>query len=234
MSNLIFLVMISFILLTTSPMLAYSNENTVNNILYHTQPSEKEMSGNNSNLNEDITFSEDAVKLTGTNMDLRIDPVPFDIADDNNVNLSFTPKTTELKGSDITPNKIDHLDYKITVLKDGKKVWTQQFHDHDGKLQLKITSSGSGEVTGGDETQDQSSTGPYTVNGGVFDDTGSYTIKSEVVGIEFNPLPKPLPDNFTLKVTPEFGTIAMLALVIGIISIVAVTAKTKHNIIPRI
>ena len=234
MKNLILLVSLFSILLTAFPIMTYGNEVPTNNILYHSQPSEKETLDKNSNLNEDITFSENAMKLTGTNMDLRIDPVPFDVADDDRVNLSFTPKATELKGADITPNKIDHLDYKITVLKDGNKVWTQQFHDHDGKLQLKITSSGSGGVTGGDENQDQSSTGPYTVNGGVFDDTGSYTIKSEIVGIEFNPLPQPMPDDFTLKVTPEFGTIAMLALVIGIISIVAVTAKTKHNIIPRI
>jgi hypothetical protein len=142
-------------------------------------------------------------KQTGTNLDLSINPPsPFHKATGNSVTLSFLAKTKDLGGSSITPGKIDHLDYRISITKDNSQIWSKQFHDHDGNLtlQIKPSSSGSIVVTGGTEDAGRSMTGPYTVAGPVFIQNGNYSISAQIVGIEFNPLPSPLSDNFNLQV----------------------------------
>lgn len=152
--------------------------------------------------------------IPGTNLDLTIDPLPpFDRLANEKVTLSFTPKAKE----------VDHLDYKVVISKDGMEVWSKQFHDHDGNLELQITpSDGSITVTGGAENLAQGTTGPYMVSGPIFNENGNYAISGQIVGIEFNPLPSPLKDDFSLEVVPEFPLTAILPMVVAFGAVIAV------------
>ena len=42
-----------------------------------------------------------------------------------------------------------------------------------------------------------------------FGENGSYTIIAHVIGIEFEPLPSPIEDNFSIEVVPEFPVAVM-------------------------
>ncbi len=169
--------------------------------------------------------------MTGVYLGLDIDPMlPFDNTANDMVTLSFTAMSEEgLGGSSVSPGVIDHLDYVVIVSKDGSTVWeSAPLHDHDGNLELQVTpSEGSFSTTGGDDVNGQSETGPYMVTGPVFMDNGNYQVTAQIVGIEFNPLSTPLTDDFTMEVVPEFGTIAMMVLGVGIVSIIALSAKSR-------
>ncbi len=58
-------------------------------------------------------------------------------------------------------------------------------------------------------------------------DNGNYQITAQIVGIEFNPLSTPLTDDFTIEVVPEFGSIAMMILGVSIVSIIALSVKSR-------
>ena len=167
--------------------------------------------------------------MSGDDLDLTIDPMlPFDTTTHDMITLSFTAKSDELKGT----GELDHLDYRVVITKDGSEVWSEEFHDHDGNLELQITpTEGSFEVSGGEEVG-SSSTGTFMVKGPIFMENGDYSISGQVVGIEFEPLPTPIIDDFSVQVVPEFGTIATMALAVSIISIIAVTAKSR--LVPKL
>ncbi len=162
--------------------------------------------------------------MSGEYLGLVIDPMlPFDNTANDMVTLSFTAQSDELMGS----GAVDHLDYKVIIKKDGNEVWSEQFHEHDGNLELQITpSDGSFTVTGGEEVG-SSETKAFMVSGPVFMDNGNYEVTAQIVGIEFNPLSTPLTSDFNIQVVPEFGTIAMMILGVGIVSIIAISAKSR-------
>ncbi len=136
--------------------------------------------------------------MSSVNVDLEIYPVPFDKTANDMVTLEFTAKSDALKGA--LTGAIDHLDYKVIISKDGNEIWSQQFHDHDGNLELKITpSEGTFTTTGGQEVG-TSETKAFMVKGPVFMDNGNYQVTAQIVGIEFNPLPTPLTDDFNMQV----------------------------------
>jgi len=167
--------------------------------------------------------------MSGVYLGLDIVPMlPFDNTVNDMVTLSFTAKSDELMGS----GAIDHLDYKVIISKDGNEVWSEQFHEHDGNLEIQFTpSEGSFSTTGGEEVG-STETKAFMVQGPVFMDNGNYQITAQIVGIEFNPLSTPLTDDFVMEVVPEFGTIAMMVLGVGIVSIIALSAKSR--VIPKL
>jgi len=174
---------------------------------------------------EEPMMEEEAMMMSGVNLDLDIDPMlPFDNTVNDMVTLSFTAKSEELKGDSGT---VTHLDYKVMIAKDGNEIWSEQFHEHDGNLELQITpSEGSFTVTGGEEVG-SSETKAFMVSGPVFMDNGNYGITAQIVGIEFNPLPTPLTDEFNMQVVPEFGPIVMVILAVAIIGTIVVTTKSR-------
>jgi len=162
--------------------------------------------------------------MSGVNVDMKTSPMlPFDNMANDMVTLEFTAKSDVLFGE----GAIDHLDYKVVITKDGNEVWSEQFHEHDGNLELQITPSEGSFTTSGGEEVGSTETKAFMVTGPVFMDNGDYDVSAQIVGIEFQPLSEPLIDDFTVQVIPEFGQIAMLVLSVGIISIIAITAKTK-------
>jgi len=175
-------------------------------------------------------MAEEEAMMSGVNLGLDIDPMlPFDNTVNDMVTLSFTAKSEELKGDS---GAVNHLDYKVMIAKDGNEIWSEQFHEHDGNLELQITpSEGSFAVTGGEEVG-SSETKAFMVSGPVFMDNGNYQITAQIVGIEFNPLPTPLTDEFNMQVVPEFGPIVMVILAAAIVGTIIVT--TKSRVIPKL
>jgi len=171
--------------------------------------------------------------MSGVYLGLDIDPMlPFDNTANDMVTLSFTAKSDELKGATMTDTLIDHLDYKVMISKDGNEIWSEQFHDHDGNLELEITpSEGTSTKAGGEEVGTRE-TKAFRVKAPVFMDNGNYKVTAQIVGIEFVALRTPLTDDFNMQVVPEFGTITMMILGVSIVSIIAITAKSK--IIPKL
>jgi len=167
--------------------------------------------------------------MSGVYLDLDIDPMlPFDNTVSDMVTLSFTAKSDELKSSGV----VVHLDYKVIISKDGNEVWSEQFHEHDGNLELQITpSEGSFTVTGGEDVGSDG-TKAFMVQGPVFMDNGNYQVTAQIVGIEFNPLSTPFTDDFSMQVVPEFGSIVMVVFVVAIVSIIALT--TKSRVMPKL
>ena len=173
---------------------------------------------------------EEEAMMSGVNLGLDIYPMlPFDNTVNDMVTLSFTAQSDVLKGES---GAVTHLDYKVMISKDGSELWSKQFHDHDGNLELQITpSEGSFSVTGGEEIG-STETKAFMVSGPVFMDNGNYQITAQIVGIEFNPLPTPLTDDFTMQVVPEFGSIIMVILAAAIVGTIIVT--TKSRVIPKL
>lgn len=186
---------------------------------YHTGGTTQEQEQTES---EEITPQEteenrEGILLSGKNLNLFFGPeLPFDLATGNVATLSFVPTAEELEGSGLTPGKIDHLDYEVVIAQEGKEVWSNQFHDHDGTLELQITSSSEPvSVTGGKENQQQGTTGPYMIKGPILMENGNYVITGKIVGIEFNPIPA-IEDDFNMQVIPEFPATTMLPTVLAI------------------
>jgi predicted secreted protein with PEFG-CTERM motif len=103
-----------------------------------------------------------------------------------------------------------HANYDIVATQDGKQVLSDKAaHQHEGKGSHTTMALGS------DKPVDiQVTLNGFGLPGEVAKWTGP---KGEVV---------------TLQVVPEFGTIAMMILVVSIISIIAITAKTR--VIPKL
>ena len=173
-------------------------------------------------INSSNAFAQAGTMMSGTNLDLSINPLPFDRTTSEKVTLSFTAKAEELEGASVTPGKIDHLDYKVMITKDGKEVWSEQLHDHDGNLELQITPSSGADVpivTGG---QGKEMTSPYMVKGPIFMQNGNYAISAQIVGIEFNPLPSPLKDEFSIQVVPEFPVTAIMPTIVALATVIGI------------
>ncbi len=226
--NIAKLIILSLLLVTFTTIL---NAGTVF-APYHTGgPTQGEDQTGSEGISQQETQPErEGVLMSGTNLNLIFSPaLPFDRTTSNMVTLSFVPTAKELEGSSFTPGKIDHLDYEVMIAQEGKEVWSKQFHDHDGTLDLQITpSSESLSVTGGKENQQQGTTAPYMIKGPILMENGNYVITGKIVGIEFNPIPV-IEDNFSIQVIPEFPTTAMLPVILALGSTIIISKlKTKQ------
>jgi len=131
--------------------------------------------------------------------------------------VTGTAETGKKLSIDVTFTKasgdsIEHVNYDIKATQNGEVILNEMnVHDHDGVMN-HMTSALSGVAS--DET-------PVEVevmfNGYGIPGEGDFT--------------GPIGQVSTTQVVPEFGTIAMMILAVAIISIVAVTAKSR--VIPR-
>ena len=119
--------------------------------------------------------------------------------------MSITVTFTDASG-----NKIQHINYDITAMQDGAEVLSQSgAHEHKGEGMHTTTALAS------DNPVDVQ----VTILGiGLPGEEASWT--------------GPKGDIVSLQVVPEFGTIAALILAISIVSIIAVTAKSR--VIPKL
>lgn len=112
--------------------------------------------------------------------------------------------------TDADGNAIEHVNYDISAMQDGVEVLSEpSMHEHAGEG-MHIT-----DALASDSPVDVQ----VTILGiGLPDQEASWT--------------GPIGDVVSLQVVPEFGTIAALVLAISIVSIIAVTAKTR--VIPKL
>ena len=126
-----------------------------------------------------------------------------------------TPKAGEEMSIDVTftyadGNAISHINYDITAMQDGTKVLSQSgAHEHSGE-------------------------GMHTTDALASDTPVDVQVTILGIGLpgEEATWSGPKGDVVSLQVVPEFGTIAALVLAISIVSIIAVTAKTR--VIPKL
>ena len=128
---------------------------------------------------------------------------------------SSVPKAGEEMPIEVTftyadGNAISHINYDITAMQDGTEVLSESgAHEHSGEG-MHVT-----DALASDSPVDIQ----VTILGiGLPDDEANWT--------------GPIGDVVSLQVVPEFGTIAALVLAISIVSIIAVTAKTR--VIPKL
>ncbi|MGI9010560.1 MAG: hypothetical protein ACR2F1_05165 [Nitrososphaeraceae archaeon] len=152
----------------------------------------------------DNSIFKNETTINGSKMDLMVminPPMLHNANDTKNIVLSFIPHSIDLMGSSLTPKKIDHLDYNITITKDENEIWNKQFHDHDGNLMLEFNpvSNGKFKTEMGTEDPNRSHTTLYVIEGPIFLGNGTFNVLAQVVGIEFKPIPSPISDNFDIQ-----------------------------------
>ncbi|MBI5133628.1 MAG: hypothetical protein HZA83_02845 [Thaumarchaeota archaeon] len=157
--------------------------------------------------------------LTGEKIDLTVNPsLPFDRTMSQKVMLTFTSKGDGGKA-------IQHTDWAITISMNGKEVFKENFHDHDGTLDLEVTPEQMSMFDVGKPSTDDPNklvTSSFPVSGPLFMDNGKYEVNAQITGIEFKPLSTPITQNFSINVVPEFPVAAILPLVLAFAAIVAV------------
>lgn len=158
-----------------------------------------------------VIITAEGTLLEGQQIDLVVNPgLPFDPLTNEKVMLTF-----KSKGANGKP--IIHTDYSITITKDGKQVFNQKFHDHDGILELEIIPMEMDLQVSKPNVDDPEKliTGSFGVMSRLFIENGSYDIKAQITGIEFKPLPSPITQNFGLEVVPEFPLTAILPMLLA-------------------
>ena len=125
--------------------------------------------------------------------------------------ISNEPMTINLTLTDLDGNGIEHITYNIKATQDSEVILDEQGHMHKGILTNSHTTSAL--------SIDASESMPVVIiieSVGFGHDDQYIVVTGEIA---------------TKQIIPEFGTIAMMILVVAIISIVAVTAKSR--VIPR-
>jgi len=118
------------------------------------------------------------------------------------VNVSIT---------DSDGNAVEHVNFDVTATQGSKRVLDETgVHDHDGVMSFNTMALDS----------DASGDNPVDIE-----------VTFQGFGID-QPFTGPIGDEMSIQVVPEFGTIAMMILAVGIVSIIAFTAKSK--VIPRL
>lgn len=129
-------------------------------------------------------------------------PLPSDSID---MNLYLFDKGTN--------KAISHVTFTLGITaEDGKQVFSELVHGHDGKVALRFIEDNSTARYKVSANYDNLSASyvsdfgsPIKVQGRVFSGPGNYNVSVDVIGIDFDNtfLPEPVKYNFTLPVTPK-------------------------------
>lgn len=117
----------------------------------------------------------------------------------------------EVEFMDAMGDSKEHVNYEITVTQDGTTVLTEEGHAHPGAIGLHLTDA----LPSDSPVDVQVTILGYGLPG---TDPATWT--------------GPKGETVSVRVVPEFGQVAMMILAVAIISIVAVTAKSK--VIPKL
>jgi predicted secreted protein with PEFG-CTERM motif len=113
--------------------------------------------------------------------------------------------------ADMGGKSVEHVNYNIMATQDGKTVLDDKgVHDHDGVMTHKTMAL------------------PAAAS-----DAKPVDVKVEFLGFGVDkPFTGPIGEVATKKIVPEFGTITMMILGVAIVSIIAISAKSR--VIPRL
>jgi len=128
--------------------------------------------------------------------------------------MANEPMTIDLMMTDLEGNGIEHITYKIKATQGSEVILDEEGHMHKGTIMnTHMTSVLS---------MDASESMPVVLS-------------VESVGFGHDDLYVDVPGEIATKqVVPEFGTIAAMILAVAIISIIAVSARSKLSIMPRL
>lgn len=156
--------------------------------------------------------------LPGENMDLVVNPLPFDRPVNETITLTF-----KSKGADDKP--MNNTDWSIDIEMQGTAVFSRIFHDNDGVLELQVTPTNMTEIEVGKPSVNDTETmitSAYPVTGPIFMENGQYQVHAKITGIDFKPLPSPIEQDFSIDVVPEFPMAPILPLLLAFAAIVGV------------
>jgi len=128
--------------------------------------------------------------------------------------MADKPMTIDLTLTDLDGNGIEHITYHIKATQGSKVVLDEDGHMHKGTLTNTHTTIPLPAAA--------SDSMPVVI-----------TVESVGFGHDDNYVAAP-GEISTKQVVPEFGTIAAMILAIAIISIIAVSAKSKLSVMPRL
>jgi plastocyanin len=104
--------------------------------------------------------------------------------------------------------------YRITILKEGNEVFSDQFRTIGGTLHLElIPTDEQTRITGPDIVDPQ--TGAYHISGSFLKDNAPYSILAEIISVGDRPPQEPIMDEFGVQIVPEFP-VAVLAAALAI------------------
>ena len=106
----------------------------------------------------------------------------------------------------------EHTNYDVVVTHDGETLYEDSVHSHTGESSHDVTLSA-----------DASDDNPVDVS-----------VTFTGFGFPGDEMTGPIGTTNNVQVVPEFGTIAALILVVAIASIIAITAKSRVSLIPKI
>ncbi|AIC16262.1 cupredoxin domain-containing protein [Nitrososphaera viennensis] len=140
----------------------------------------------------------------GSNMDMLIggNALPFNSSKLSRVTLSFVPH----ESAAVIPPDLS-ITYNVTIADSASTLYSNQFEDSDGILDLELVPSAAATnntgqfVTWGPDLTDNegvASDGAYHVQGPVLVNNDAYTIQVSIVAENGNDLPAPISDTFVL------------------------------------
>ncbi len=140
---------------------------------------------------------------TGNNMDMLVggNALPFNSSKLSSMTLTFVPHASAAK---IPPNL--SITFGVTIANSTQTLFTHQFEDSDGILDLELVPTSKSNFTqhfttwGPDLLNNEAvaSDGTYHVQGPVLVDNSLYTIRVSIIAISRTLLPSPITDTFVL------------------------------------
>ena len=128
--------------------------------------------------------------------------------------MANEPMTVDLTMTDLDGNGIEHITYNIKATQGSEVVLDEEGHMHKGTIMNSHVTSAL--------SMDASDSMPVVL-----------TVES--VGFGHDDLYVDVPGEIATKqVVPEFGTIAAMILAVAIVSIIAVSARSRLSIMPRL
>jgi len=128
--------------------------------------------------------------------------------------MANEPMTIDLMMTDLEGNGIEHITYNLKATQGSEVILDEEGHMHKGTVMNSHVTAAL--------TMDASDSMPVVL-----------TVES--VGFGHDDLYVDVPGEIATKqVVPEFGTIAAMILAVAIISVIAVSARSRLSIMPRI
>ena len=123
--------------------------------------------------------------------------------------MQGSPMSIDVAITDMDGEALEHVNFKVVAMQNGQTVLEEELHAHKGMATTQ--------------------TAPLPM---VASEENPVSVTVDFLGFGIDEITGPSGQLATKQVIPEFGTIAMMILGISIISIVALTAKSR--VIPRI